>query len=194
MIACAVAVASVATGDLEVNVHLFQGFSDVIGGIRDEFQVQLGRRVATCGVVTVSSQFVVKGACTVLDGDEGQRPVKAQQRLDNESCVCGVAVIEHFVFSCAAADSTIIRRCRFRTGSSWFVVTVSMMLFFLHFASFILRREVCVRCEVCFVVLCVRLFWEQIDVLFCSMKFRCVIADAFGVGVFWMHSVATSVA
>ena len=155
--------------------------------------IAVGRRVATCGVVTVSSQFVVKGACTVLDGTKVNGR-ESTARLDNESCVCGVVVIEHFVFSCAAADSTIIRRCRFRTGSSWFVVTVSMMLFFLHFASFILRREVCVRCEVCFVVLCVRLFWEQIDVLFCSMKFRCVIAGAFGVGVFWMHSVATSVA
>ena len=57
---------------------------------------------------------------------------KNTARLDNESCVCGVAVIEHFVFSCAAADSIIIRRCRFRTGSSCFVVTVPMMLFGHH--------------------------------------------------------------
>ena len=63
----------------------------------------------------------------------------------------------------------------------------------LHFPA----EVVCVRCEVCFVVVYVRSFWvcfEQIDVLFCSMKFRCVIVGAFGVAVFWMHSVATSVA
>ena len=37
-----------------------------------------------------------------------------------------------FVFSCAPADSNIIRRCRFHVGSLWFVVTVPMMLFGHH--------------------------------------------------------------
>ena len=105
------------------------------------------------------------------------------------------------VFSCAPADSNIIRRCRF---SRWVVVVrsdssddsawsltapqVGMLHMcsirccsFFHFASFF-RRVVCVRCEVCFVVVYVRLFWVcfgQIDVV--SAKFRYVIARAFGV-------------
>ena len=80
---------------------------------------------------------------------------------------------------------------------SWHVVHVhfSMLLFFFHFCfNNCLRRVVCplrglLRCLMCAFVLVFP--FEQIDVLFCSMKFRCVIAGAFGVGVFWMHSVAT---
>ena len=77
----------------------------------------------------------------------------------------------------------------------WHVVHVhlSMLLFFLHFASVSLRRVVCVRCEPRFVVVYVRLFsvcFEQIDVV--STKFRHVIARAFG--VFWMPTVPSSVA
>ena len=53
-------------------------------------------------------------------------------RLDNESCVCGVAVIEHFRSELRIGRFNIIHRCRFRTGSSWFIVTVPVMLFGHH--------------------------------------------------------------
>ena len=48
------------------------------------------------------------------------------------------------------------------------------------------------RCRLCAFVL--GFASNRLTCFFCSMKFRCVIAGAFGVGVFWMHSVATSVA
>ena len=106
----------------------------------------------------------------------------------------------------------------FALGRYGSVLTVVMMLFGHHrrhkvgmwcmfifqcccfsfiFASIILRRvvwSVARFASLSFVCVCFIVSFEQIDVLFCSMKFRCVIAGAFGVGVFWMHSVATSVA
>ena len=178
-----------------MNVYLFQEFSDVIGGVKDEFQLQLDGVWQHVELLRsrASSWSRAHAQCWTgrrVNGGE------STARLDNESFVFVVwAVIEHFVFQLCSCRFNHYPSMSFsHWGRRWFVVTVSMRLFFLHFASFILCREVCVRCEVCFVVLCVRLFWEQIDVLFCSMKFRCVIAGAFGVGVFWMHSVATSVA
>ena len=134
-----------------------------------------------------------------------------------KSFVCGVAVIVHFrvqlctrrfnhypsmsfshwvvVVLCDRSDDVVWSPS---APQSWHVAHVlhSMSLFFCHFASCILRREVCVRCEVCFVVVHVRLFWlcfEQIDVFFFFlMKIRCVFARAFG--VFWMPTVPSSVA
>ena len=56
-------------------------------------------------------------------------------------------------------------------------------------AEYVVCVCVCVGCEVCFVVVYVRLFWvwfEQTDVLLFSMRFRCVVAREFG--VIWMHS------
>ena len=88
-----------------------------------------GNMCSCCGLEAVRGQvrkLLFKMNRRVPNGRE------STARLDNESCVCGVAVIEHFVFSCAAADSIIIRRCRFRVGSLRFVLTVVMMLFGHH--------------------------------------------------------------
>ena len=66
VIACALAVASVATGHSEVNVQMRQEFSYVDGVMWDQDLIAVGRRsVATFAVVAVLSQFVVKYACPV---------------------------------------------------------------------------------------------------------------------------------
>ena len=182
VIACVAAVSSVATGPPEVNVQMRQEFSHVGPDL-----IADGRSVATFAVVAGLES--VRGQVRMPSFWMRRRlPIgsKSTARLGNKSCVCGVVVVvEHL--SCALADPIIIRRCRFRVGSLWFVVTVPMMLFghhrrhklacctcvafdvvvFLSFCFVHLRREVCVRCEVCFVVVHVRLFWlcfEPIDV------------------------------
>ena len=66
LIACVVAVSSVATGPLEVHVQMRQEFSCVDGVMWDQDLIAVGRRgVATFAVVAVSSQFVVKCTCPV---------------------------------------------------------------------------------------------------------------------------------
>ena len=64
-------------------------------------------------------------------------------------------------------DETPLRSRGIFGATSWHVVHVfhSMLLFFFHFASVTLRRVVGVRCEVCFIVLYVRLFlgWFRTD-------------------------------
>ena len=105
---------------------------------------------------------------------------KSTALLDNKSCVCRVVVAEHFPFelricrfnhypSMSFSRWVVVVRfdncddvvCSPSAPQSWHVVHVShsMLLFFFHFASIILRRVVCplrglLRCLMCAFVLC----------------------------------------
>ena len=140
--------------------------------------IAIGRRVATCAAVAVSSQFVVKCTCPVL-GLRRRLPIGSNStaRLDNKSCACGVVVVvvvvERFRFELRIGRSNHCHRCHSRTELSWFVVTVPMMLLghhrrhklacctgvafdvvvLLSFCFMFFSRVVCVCCEVCLVVL-----------------------------------------
>ena len=61
MIACVVAVASIATGHPGVDAQLYQEPSYVSGEM-GRVPIAVGRRVATVAVVAVSSQLMVKSA------------------------------------------------------------------------------------------------------------------------------------
>ena len=66
MIACVVAVASVATGHPDVKCAFVERVVVRVRSRVGRIPIAVGRRVATCAVVAVSSQFVVKCACPVL--------------------------------------------------------------------------------------------------------------------------------
>ena len=124
--------------------------------------------------------------------------VKAQHGWTTRLVFVVWLLLSILVLSCAPAESIFLRRCRFRFGSSRFVVRVPMMFTCVEFDVVVLfhpfcfiifaQSRVCVGCEVCFNVVYVRLFWvwfEQTDVLLFSMKFHCVVDCEFG--VIWMH-------
>ena len=172
VIACVVAVASVATRHPEVKFAFVERVVVCVRSRVGRTPIAVGRRVATCAVVAVSSQFVGKCASLCFKYIEGCPTVVKIQHGWTTRIVFVVLLLQIVVLSCAF--------CRFHhrvvtvrfdssddvvwspsASQSWHVVHVhvSMLLFFFHFASLILSRVVCVCCEVCFVVLCVRLFW-----------------------------------
>ena len=91
-------------------MHLSKELSYGVRSRVGRIPIAVGRRVATCAVCC--GLEAVRGQLRKLLFKMNRRVPNGREstaRLDNESCVCGVAVIEHFVFSCAAADSTFIR-------------------------------------------------------------------------------------
>ena len=133
LIACVVAVSSVATGPLEVHVQMRQEFSCVDGVMWDQDLIAVGRRgVATfcscCGLESVRGQVRMPSFWMRRRFPIGS---KSTARLTTRVMLV-VLLLNFFQLICAFADSIIIRRCRFRVGSSWFVVTVLVMLFGHH--------------------------------------------------------------
>ena len=182
---------SVATGHQEVKCAFVKK-----AFVRDRrhigrIPIAVGRRGATLAVVVVSSQFVGKCVCFLFKMNRRvPNYCENTARLENESCVCGVVVIEHFRVqlctrrfkhypSMSFSRWVVVVRCGpFRCcclvtigATSWHVVHAlhsMLLLLFSHFASFILSRVVCACFEVCFVVSHVCLIWvgfEQIDVV-----------------------------
>ena len=106
--------------------------------------------------------------------------VKAQHGGQRVVFVVLSLLLNIFVLNCALADSIIIHRCRFRTGSSWFVVTVLVMLFG-HHRRHKLAGCTCVALDVVVFLPCCFVHFAQRSVCPLRGLSRCICSFVLGV-------------